>query len=247
MKKRILIADDTLPLRVMVEEVLTDAGYEVISASDGKTAWEILSSCKFNLDLVVLDLLMPGMSGFEVLACLKKELPDRKFPVLVISGVFKTDKEMLRLKELGANGYLSKTAVVDEILYRVNSIFFQKGPSAKRKHPRVIFNLPVEYQFNGTKHSSYTTTLSIGGCFVRTLKPANQSAIINLTLIGVKDNQNIITSGRVAWINTYDENRKPNTLPGMGVEFLEITPEQKETLNQIIEKKLKEESLWNKP
>jgi len=247
MKKRILIADDTLPLRVMLEEVLTDAGHEVIGASDGKTAWEIMTSCKFNLDLVVLDLLMPGMSGFEVLASLKKELPDRKFPVLVISGVFKTDKEMLRLKELGANGYLSKTAVVDEILYRVNSVFFQPGPSAKRKYPRVIFNLPVEYQFNGAKHSSYTTTLSLGGCFVRTLKPATKDSIINLTLIGVKDNQNIITTARTAWINTYDENRKANTLPGMGVEFLELSQEQKQLLNQIIEKKLKEESLWTKP
>ena len=241
-KKKILIADDTLPLRVMLEEVLTDAGYEVYTAGDGLEAWEFLSNPQNQIDLLVLDLLMPRMSGFEVLRRIKEE-GKKNFYILVISGVFRSSKEILKLKELGADGYLSKASVVDEILYRVNSIFY-RHLEKKRRHPRVIYNLPVEFQFNSHRHSSYTTTISLGGCFIRTLKPAPEGAHITIWLTLPESKKQICGKARVAWVNLYDENRKPNALPGMGVEFISLAEEDQKLLKQIIEKKLKEEAIW---
>jgi uncharacterized protein (TIGR02266 family) len=241
--KKIVVVDDTLPLRVMLEDLLVDAGYEVQTASDGVEGWEILSSQIKHIDLLVLDLLMPRMSGFDVLSKLKAEFPDRKFPVLVISGVFKSEKDIQRLKELGANGYLSKNAVVDEILYRVNT-FFHDVTTKHRRHPRVLFNIPVEYQYNGTKHSSYTTNLCESGCFVRTLKPAPLGLKVSLILSIPDKPDPIATTGKVAWINKYDENRKSNTLPGMGIEFCDLEETHYRILKDFIAKKLKEDNLW---
>jgi len=242
--KKIVIADDTLPLRVMLEDLLCDAGYEVQTANDGVEVWEILNAQINNIDLLVLDLLMPRMSGFDVLSKLKDQFPNRKFPVLVISGVFKSEKDIQRLKELGANGYLNKTAVVDEILYRVNTFFYQVA-CAQRRFPRVLFNLPVDYQYNGTKHSSYTTNLSQNGCFIRTLKPAPQGNSVNLWFAVPNTDENIFIQGKVAWINKFDENRKTNTLPGMGVYFEALAEKHQTLIKELIEKKLTEENLWN--
>ena len=227
----------------MLEDLLVDAGYDVQTACDGLEGWDLVRSQIDSIDLLVLDLLMPRMSGFDVLAKLKEQHPDRKFPVLVISGVFKSDKDISRLKDLGANGYLNKSAVVDEVLYRVNSFFYQV-PDKHRRHPRVLFNIPVEYKYNGSKHSSYTTNLSEHGCFVRTLKPAPEGLDVNLSM-GIPDvAEPVAATGKVAWINRFDENRRTNTLPGMGIEFHNLDQKHQEILKGLIEKKLDEENLW---
>lgn len=241
--KKIVIADDTLPLRVMLEDLLCDAGYEVQTANDGVEVWDILSAQINDIDLLVLDLLMPRMSGFDVLAKLKDQFPDRKFPVLVISGVFKSEKDITRLKELGANGYLNKTAVVDEILYRVNSFFYQV-PDKQRRFTRVLFNLSVDYQYNGAKHSSYTTNLSEAGCFIRTLKPAPDRGKVNLWFSVPNIDESVFAEGKVAWINRFDENRRANTLPGMGVFFEALSEKHLGLIRGLVEKKLTEENLW---
>jgi uncharacterized protein (TIGR02266 family) len=227
----------------MLEDLLSDAGYEVQTANDGVAAWEILTHQIHEIDLLVLDLLMPRMSGFDVLSKLKEQYPTRKFPVLVISGVFKSEKDIQRLKELGANGYLNKTAVVDEILYRVNSFFYQVA-AAQRRFPRVLFNLPVDYQYNGTRHSSYTTNLCQTGCFIRTLKPAPKGNQVNLWLTVPNTDESVQVQGKVAWINKFDENRKTNTLPGMGVCFENLAEKHQALLIEIVKKKLTEENLW---
>lgn len=241
--KKIVIADDTLPLRVMLEDLLADAGYEVETVSDGLAAWELIYSQINDIDLLVLDLLMPRMSGFEVLAKLKEQFPQRKFPVLVVSGVFKSEKDILRLKELGANGYLNKTSVVDEILYRVNSFFYDVD-AKQRRHPRVLSNLSVDYLLDGNKYSSYTTNLSQDGCFIRTLKPAPEGFKLKLWISVPDREERIFIESKVAWINSFDEMHRSNTLPGMGVNFESLDEKQQETVKEIIAKKLREENLW---
>lgn len=243
-EKKILIVDDTLPLRIMLSEILSEAGYSILVAGDGLEAWNLISSQHKELDLVILDLLLPRMSGFEVLARLKQEFPERKFPVFVLTGVFKSEKEIQRLKELGANGYLNKTSVLDEILYRVNALFYPVNEA--RQHPRVIYSLPVDYRFNGVRHSCYTTTLSLGGCFIRTLKPAPKDALVNLWIMipGCECIDDLHAKGKVVWHNDYYSNYKPNTPPGMGVKFLELNERLRDCIQEIVEQKLEEEKTW---
>ena len=63
--KRILVVDDEDIIRVLLTEILTEEGYEVITAPDGEHAVELLE--KENFDLVISDMVMPGMNGIEVL------------------------------------------------------------------------------------------------------------------------------------------------------------------------------------
>ncbi len=80
--RKILVVDDDLAIRVLLDAVLKRMGFEVMVASDGKTALDLNE--RYDYDLILLDLMMPIMSGYEVLA----QIPARKKPhVIVFSGV----------------------------------------------------------------------------------------------------------------------------------------------------------------
>ncbi|MBW1917402.1 MAG: response regulator [Deltaproteobacteria bacterium] len=79
--KKILVADDEMSIRLLYSEELKDEGYEVYTAADGREAMDIVE--KVPLDLVILDIKMPEMSGIEVLRQIKEKNP--RMPVLLSS------------------------------------------------------------------------------------------------------------------------------------------------------------------
>jgi len=79
---RLLVIDDEMAIRYLVRLMLEGAGHEVVEAVDGVMGLELYSAHTF--DLVITDLLMPRMDGFETIAALRKITPDVK--ILVISG-----------------------------------------------------------------------------------------------------------------------------------------------------------------
>jgi two-component system response regulator (stage 0 sporulation protein F) len=79
--KKILVADDEMSIRLLYSEELKEEGYDVVTAANGKEALEIVG--REPLDLVILDIKMPEMSGIEVLRQIKEKFPD--LPVLLSS------------------------------------------------------------------------------------------------------------------------------------------------------------------
>jgi two-component system response regulator (stage 0 sporulation protein F) len=79
--KKILVADDEMSIRLLYSEELREEGYEVFIASNGKEALEVVE--KEPLDLIILDIKMPEMSGIEVLRQIKEKYPN--LPVLLSS------------------------------------------------------------------------------------------------------------------------------------------------------------------
>lgn len=241
--RRILVADDTLPMRIMLQDVLLEAGYEVVTASDGEEAWNIINDQSSNLDLLILDLLMPRMTGFEILERLPEAPGGSDHKVLVVTGIFKSSKEVRKLKELGATGYITKSALVDEILFRVNQVF-HLGMDNSRKHPRLLMSLPVDYRINGSQISNYSSNFSAGGIFIRTIDPAPPDSDIRLSFRIPDLNKVVQAKGRVIWNNEYETYRKKSCLPGMGVEFLDIDAELKDVLTGYIHEKIQDEPVW---
>lgn len=121
-KKRIVVADDTAFFRAMLSDMLTEAGYEVITATDGEDAFVKIKSELPNLDLVLLDMLMPKMDGFKLIEELKKDSLGEGLPILALSGVFKSDEDRQHMKSLGITGYIDKDTPPEQILNRVNML-----------------------------------------------------------------------------------------------------------------------------
>jgi CheY-like chemotaxis protein len=84
MKKRILITDDDAEMRAEIAAILKDEGYEVRTAGDGRAALKLIEKQKF--DLLLLDLKMPVMTGFEVLKKLDADKIKIKVKVIVLTG-----------------------------------------------------------------------------------------------------------------------------------------------------------------
>jgi len=121
--KTILLIDDSKFQRVANERLLTKAGYQVFTAGDGEAGLAL--ACSSNFDLIVLDMLLPKISGPEVLKALQKNPKTRSVPVLVLSSLAQKNEE--RLKRDGATAYFEKSRldlsnVGDPLLKIVQSI-----------------------------------------------------------------------------------------------------------------------------
>ncbi len=104
-KGRILVVDDEMLNRILLSTNLQESGYTVETAEDGQGALEMLGARPF--DVVLLDLIMPRMDGYQVLSRMKSDEALRRIPVIVISSSDEIDS-MVRCIEMGATDYLTK-------------------------------------------------------------------------------------------------------------------------------------------
>jgi len=107
--KTILLVEDSKFLRIANERILVRAGYQVVSAHDGEEA--LLVARKSLPDLVILDMLLPKLSGPEVLQALKRDPSTNQIPVIVLSGM--SQKNEQKLKREGAAEFMEKGSLLD--------------------------------------------------------------------------------------------------------------------------------------
>lgn len=121
-KKRILIVEDEALIVDMYKEKLKFEGFRVASVMDGKKA---LTRAKQGADLILLDILMPGLNGFEVLKRLKSDKETQQIPVIVFTnmGSELTDNDKSFALSLGAVDYMVKSLhTPDEVIDRIKTI-----------------------------------------------------------------------------------------------------------------------------
>ncbi len=117
MAKKILIAEDERPIAKAIELKLKGAGYEAVVVNDGEAALRILEEQKF--DLIMLDLVMPKKTGFDVLEDLKEK--GDKTPVIVTSNLSQ-EEDLKKSKELGVVDYFVKSDTpLVEIIQKVSN------------------------------------------------------------------------------------------------------------------------------
>ena len=105
---KILLVEDSKPIRRENESALQKAGYQVLCAEDGESA--VLLALAEKPDLILLDMILPKMSGPEVLHRLKVEPETAAIPVVVLSSL--TEKNRQKLMDEGAEEYIEKNALV---------------------------------------------------------------------------------------------------------------------------------------
>lgn len=133
MAKKILAVDDEKHIVRLVEVNLARAGYEVVTANDGKEALEKVHS--ENPDLVVLDVMMPYMDGFEVLQNLRRNPATRDIPVIMLTAKAQ-DADVFKGWQSGVDCYLTKPFNPMELLSFVKRIFdsMEGGPGGDKRY-----------------------------------------------------------------------------------------------------------------
>lgn len=119
---RILVVEDSLRLADTLSEALTKAGYTVDVVNDGREGYENAVSGIY--DIVILDLMLPTMNGYEVLAAIRRE--GQEVPVLILTA--KTELEdKVEGFTLGADDYVTKPFEMKELLMRIQAIVRRRG------------------------------------------------------------------------------------------------------------------------
>ncbi|MHC4715413.1 MAG: sigma-54-dependent transcriptional regulator [Planctomycetota bacterium] len=114
MPKTVLIAEDEAVLREALAEMLTEEGYEVLQAGDGKQAYEL--ALERPLDLVLSDVRMPGMDGVTLLKQLQRLAPET--PFIIITAYATVERAVAAMRE-GASDYLLKPVQFDDLLVKI--------------------------------------------------------------------------------------------------------------------------------
>jgi len=110
MTANIMVVDDRVGIRKLLQEVLQDAGYKVLTASGGSEAVEMIRRTK--IDLVLLDMKMSGMDGLETLTLLKQYAP---YVIILIMTAYEELEVLKEARRRGAAGYISKPFDIEEL------------------------------------------------------------------------------------------------------------------------------------
>ena len=114
---RLLVVEDDDTIRDTVAEALEMEGFAVTAATNGRSAWDLLS--RETYDLVVLDLMLPGINGTELMRRLSKSLKNTR--VLVFSG-YQTPALVREMLQAGAHGFVEKTAPLQELKAGIEAV-----------------------------------------------------------------------------------------------------------------------------
>lgn len=134
MKQRILVVDDEISICDLLKLSLEGEGYEVCTACDGREALRKVGA--FDPDLMILDVMLPEMNGFEV--C-KKVTADKPIPIIMLTAKSDLVDKVLGL-ELGADDYLTKPFHTRELTARIKALLRRVSPEAKAPAPRHLKN-----------------------------------------------------------------------------------------------------------
>ncbi len=122
MTRKILVVDDTRNVQVLLSDFLSSQDFEVLSASDGREALEAVHQS--NPDLILLDIMMPNMDGYQFITHLRRE---SNIPVIMITAK-QQEADIIHGFDLGADDYITKPFRLRELLVRMRAVLRRAAP-----------------------------------------------------------------------------------------------------------------------
>ena len=119
LKPRVLVVDDEEPIRKIVSFQLEKAGYDVSACADGEEALRVVDECE--PDLILLDVMMPNMDGYEVCKRLKSNYQTSHIPIIMVTAKAELENRLQGFED-GANDYITKPFAITELLVRVKNV-----------------------------------------------------------------------------------------------------------------------------
>jgi two-component system OmpR family response regulator len=160
MTKHILVVEDEQHLAIGIKYNLEAEGYRVTTVEEGPEALKVVQESDEPVDLVVLDLMLPGMSGYSVCETLRAS--GHEIPILILSART-LPEDRTRGFEAGANQYLMKPFDLDEFLTRVKNLL-----ALGARRPRAESEpAPTTYEFAGARIDFRTFEVTVGGQTIR--------------------------------------------------------------------------------
>jgi DNA-binding response OmpR family regulator len=141
MGNTVLIIEDDISILRGLKDNLIFEGYQVLTASDGTEGFQIALEKHF--DLLLLDLMLPGMNGYEICRKIKIEKPD--LPVIMITARG-TEMDKIAGLDIGADDYLTKPFSIPELLARIRAVLRRSESNPKGKEQYAFGNVKLDFR-----------------------------------------------------------------------------------------------------
>lgn len=231
--KRILIADDSEFFRVRLGDILTEAGHEVIFASGGQEALERIKQAPGRIDLMLLDLHMPGLDGFGVLKWMLESEYKGRFPVLASTAFYEPGEILEKVKALGASGLVPKSVSPEQMVFRVNAVLFSDKAVGGSQRRRVPCSIPADFSVGEASYSGVVLNVSETGLFLHTDLDLLVGAFIRIKF-SIPGSETLTEArGNVRWV-TGDASKK-TILGGAGINFTSISEADTKIIASFVE------------
>jgi len=138
--KKILVIDDEEDIRELLNYNLTKEGYKVLLASDGNEGLRIIREQK--PDLIVLDLMLPGLDGLDVCRIVKNDRDLKNIPIVMLTAKGE-EEDIINGLDLGADDYITKPFSVSVLIARIKTVFRRMEPDARSISSSPIYIGPI--------------------------------------------------------------------------------------------------------
>ena len=117
----VIVADDSIMVRSIIEKIITSLGYELFQATQGEEVIEILEKMDVEVGLILMDWNMPTMDGFQALVQIKKDRRFSSIPVIMLTSE-SDDNKIKMAYDAGAAGYVKKPFTRDELVENMQQV-----------------------------------------------------------------------------------------------------------------------------
>ncbi|MFN3135805.1 MAG: response regulator, partial [Candidatus Kryptonium sp.] len=186
----ILVVDDNTEARKLLADLLTQSGFNVIEAENGKTALEILRTRK-DFALIISDILMPVMDGFKFCHEVKSDPELNSIPFVFFTGSYISNEDRVFGIKLGADDFIIKPIQFNEILKRINNVI--RKSKSRKAHPEVKideFTYLAEYNAR-LVNKLEDKLLELSDAYDKIKKKSEELETINLILSALSSSRDI--------------------------------------------------------
>ncbi len=225
-KEKILIADDMETFLRLEKMLLEHAGFEIIMAKNGTETLKKIQTKKPKL--VFLDLEMPEMTGDAVCRFVKGSESLKHIHVIMVT-THADEQSRTRCFQAGADDYLSKPITKKDLFEKIKKFM----PVEKRQYSRVPIRVSATYLEKEQFYNNYTLNISQSGIFIETITPLPVGVELGLEFQLSRPPGPISVKGMVVR-NLMPDNVRENQAPGMGIKFLNLSPDDKKKIAEYV-------------
>jgi uncharacterized protein (TIGR02266 family) len=223
----ILLVDDSELFLDLEISYLERDSFTFSTARSGEEALDILR--QKGPDLVILDLIMPGMDGDAVCREVKSNPATRNIPVIMVSSASQEDLKN-RCYTAGCDAFVAKPIKRDDLLDAIERVIV----IAKRKSPRVPTHLPANIRHGERELDAFIHTISTGGLFIDIEPPPESGEILDVAFSLPERDAPIRSKVQVRWAGRV----RADGASGVGTQFLDLDEADRTAIDEYVEKKL---------
>jgi CheY-like chemotaxis protein len=141
--KNILVVEDDLGTRTVIKTILSAHGHTVVECKNGREATKAVTQQKF--DLIVLDIMMPEMSGYDVVIFLKQRPETQRIPIIMVTAKAEAEDMILGYRDYGVEYYITKPFTTSQLIQGVTLILNAAEEEKPKKQPSSLKQQPSSY------------------------------------------------------------------------------------------------------